>query len=224
MNTQRHRSRRIQAIVPVLLVAASLTSCATVRTWNEEALQHDGSRIVVERTVRLGGRHEVGQRPPIQEQRLTFVVPGSMQKVVWEDAFRADVGTASFLPMLLEIRANVAYLVAYPMGCLSYNKWGRPNPPYVVFRYHERQWARISLQELPGEIVTPNLIFSEPDEVARNTGEATVSAESIKELYAHYRQPEFRRILREPLVTERCPIYPSGRKAPDRIAPASGSK
>jgi hypothetical protein len=172
-------------------------------TWKEEALQHDGNKVIVERAVKRGGRHEVGQQPPIKEQSLAFTLPGSQQKVIWQDPFTADVGGANFLPMLLETQKGVAYLVVHPMGCPSYNKWGRPNPPYVVFKYQDWQWARIALQELPAEFKTPNLIFSSPDDEARNSGQAIVSAETIRKLYAGYRQPEYKTILRQPLAKEK---------------------
>jgi len=166
-------------------------------SWKEEVMLHDGRKIIVERTVQRGGRREVGQQPPIKEQRLTFTMPGTKQQVVWEDSFSQDIGTANFLPMLLGIHNAMPYLVAYPMGCLSYNKWGRPNPPYVVFKYDTNKWSRITLQELPQDIKTPNLIFSSPDVEAKNAGTSIVSAVAISGLYAGYRQPEFKTILRE---------------------------
>lgn len=98
-------------------------------SWKEEVLLHDGSKIVVERSVERGGRHEIGQEPPYKEQSLVFIMPGTNQRVTWEDHYSEDIGTASFLPMLIDIVKDTAYLVASPMGCLSYNKWGRPNPP-----------------------------------------------------------------------------------------------
>jgi hypothetical protein len=168
-------------------------------SWKEEVLLHDGSKIVVERSVKRGGKHELGQRPPIKEQSLTFTLPGTNESVTWDDNFTQDVGGANFLPMQLEIRKNTAYLVVYPMGCLSYNKWGRPNPPYVVFKYQGRSWQRIALQELPVEFKTPNLIFSSPDSEAEKTGQRIVSAETIKGVYAGYKQPEYKTILREPV-------------------------
>ena len=58
--------------------------------------------------------------------------------------------------MLLDIRQGGAYIVANNMGCLSYNKWGRPNPPYVVFKYEGKEWKRIPVHELPAEINRPN--------------------------------------------------------------------
>ena len=152
-------------------------------SWREEALQSDGSKIIVERTVKNKGRHEVGRQPPIGEQSLAFTLPGSLERVVWEDPFSPDIGSASFLPMLLEAKRDVAYLVVDPMGCLSYNKWGRPNPPYVIFKYQNRQWTRISLQELPVESGTPNLILSSADDKARRFRRGRgCSAQTIKKL------------------------------------------
>ncbi|MBE0535139.1 MAG: hypothetical protein IH624_05665 [Phycisphaerae bacterium] len=168
-------------------------------SWKEEVLLHDGSKIVVERTVERGGRHEIGQEPPIKEQSLTFILPGTNQNVTWEDKFTEDVDGANFLPMQLDIHKDAPYLVVYPMGCFSYNKWGRPNPPYVVFKYQDKTWQRIPLQELPANLTTPNLIFSSPDSEARKTGQRIVSAETIKALYGGYKQPEFKTILREPV-------------------------
>ncbi len=166
-------------------------------SWKEEVLLHDGSKIIVERSVDRGGRHEIGQKPPYKEQSLVFTMPGSDQKVIWEDKFSEDVGSANFLPMLLDVRGDVAYLVAYPMGCLSYNKWGRPNPPYVIFKYDGNVWQRIPLQELPAEIKTPNLIFSAPDIQVEKSGKNFMSAEMIKAITSGYEQPEYKTILRE---------------------------
>jgi hypothetical protein len=201
-------TKALKSIGAILILGASMNAAAAIfgfggDSWKEEVLLHDGSKIIVERMVQRGGRREVGQQPPIKEQSLAFDMPGGKQRVVWEDPFSQDIGTANFLPMLLDIHDAVAYLVVHPMGCLSYNKWGRPNPPYVVFRHEEKQWKRISLKDLPAGIKTPNLIFSSPDDEAKNAGQPVVSAEKIRSLYAGYRQPEFRSILREALPKER---------------------
>lgn len=188
--------------ISLMILGGGMSACAMGgASWKEEVLLHDGTKIIVERSVARGGRHELGQRPPIKEQSLTFILPGKNESVIWEDNFTQDVGGANFLPMQLEIRKDIAYLVAYPMGCQSYNKWGRPNPPYVVFKYQGKSWQRISLQELPVELKTPNLIFSSPDSEAEKTGQPLVSAETIKVLYAGYKQPEFKTLLREAYPT-----------------------
>jgi len=204
MSNRHGLLRLFQAICLVISAGISTSACAGSLgfggdSWKEEVLLHDGSKIVVERTVELGGRHEIGQRPPYKEQSLSFMLPGTHQNITWEDHYSKDLGQANFLPMALDISGGTPYLVVYPMGCLSYNKWGRPNPPYVVFQYHGKEWKRIQLQELPAEIRTLNMIFSQPDVVVERSGKRFITAEMIKEVIDGYKQPEFRTILREPV-------------------------
>ncbi|MDR1661439.1 MAG: hypothetical protein LBR95_03295 [Azoarcus sp.] len=170
--------------------------------WKEEVLLHNGQRIIVTRTVKRGGRHEIGQRPPYKEQKLSFTLPDTGASITWEDHFSKDLGMANFLPMLLDIVAGTPYLVVSPMGCLSYNKWGRPNPPYVVFKYQQRGWIRIPLQELPNELTMPNVVVSSPDDVAKRTN-GWVSSDEIKKANSGFKQPKYRTILREPMAKER---------------------
>ncbi|MDX1253601.1 MAG: hypothetical protein IDH49_15385 [Gammaproteobacteria bacterium] len=188
----------------ILMMGVSMSAGAGLfgfggETWKEEVLLHDGRKIIVERTVERGGRHEMGQKPPYKEQSLRFTLPGTKQEIIWEDRYSEDVGSANFLPMALDMAKGIPYIVAYPMGCLSYNKWGRPNPPYVIFKYQNRAWERIPLQELPVEIKTPNLIFSSPDDKVKELGKHFISAETIAQIIEGYRQPEYKTILREPV-------------------------
>lgn len=190
-------------MVLLLIVASlSMSACSDSR-WDEEVLLHDGSKIIAERSVNRGGRHEIGQRSPINKQSLSFVLPSTNQRVSWEDNYSEDIRAASFLPMQLEIFDSTPYLVASPMGCLSYNKWGRPNPPYVIFKYHSKVWQRITLQELPAESKTPNLIISSPDDAAKEANQGLVSTEKVNKLNSGFKQPEFKTILREPLPEAR---------------------
>lgn len=211
-----------------LMMGASLSACAVLAvggtSWKEEVLLHDGTKIVVERWVKRGGRHEIGQKPPYQDQQMQFINPATSKKVVWEDLKSDDIGTASFLPMLLDIVGGKIYLVANMMGCLSYNKWGRPNPPYVVFRYDEGQWVRIPLAELPKEIVLPNLIHSDLDTVVEKLGKDFVTSDEIKTIIEQYRQPQYRSILREALERAPCPQYSSSPKPPIPITPRAPEK
>lgn len=186
----------LRVVISILTLGASM-SAFSATSWKEEALLHDGSKIIVERSVDRGGRHEIGQSPPIKEQSVSFTLPGTSENVVWHDQFSKDIGGASFLPMMLEIRNGTAFLVAHPMGCLAYNKWSRPNPPYVVFKYQGGSWGRVPLQELPGDFKTPNLIFSEPDDEAKKAGGDIVSSDTIRKLYDGYQYAVFKTILRE---------------------------
>jgi hypothetical protein len=193
---RRTDGRDIAKLGLILMMGVSMSACSD--SWKEEVLLHDGSKIIVERTVERGGRHEIGQQPPYKYQSLIFIMPETKQEIVWEDKFSEDVGSANFLPMLLDISGGAAYLVAYPMGCLSYNKWGRPNPPYVIFKHEGKEWKRIPLQELPAEIKTPNLIFSMPDMKVKESGKRFMTVEMIGAIIAGYKQPEYKTILREP--------------------------
>jgi hypothetical protein len=210
--SDRHLLLRLfKAISLVLALGVSMSAYGFGGdSWKEEVLLHDGSKIIVTRTVERGGRHEIGQRPPFKEQSLHFAMPGTNQEIIWEDRYSEEVGSANFLPMVLEISKGTPYVVAYPMGCLSYNKWGRPNPPYVIFQYQGKEWMRIPLQELPTEIKTPNLIFSSPDIEVEKSGKRFITAAMIKELIDGYKQPEFKIIVREPmkqgLGATSCPI------------------
>lgn len=172
-------------------------------SWKEEVLLHDGSKIVVERWATRGGRHEIGQKPPIKEQTLTFSLPATSERVTWKSEHSQDIGLADFKPILLDFVQGVAYVVASPVGCLPYNKWGRPNPPYVIFKHHGKEWRQIALQELPSQIKVPNLIISSPDSEMERTGKSLATADEIKKTNSELTQPEYRSILREPLPEKR---------------------
>ena len=66
----------------ILIMGASMSANAGWfgmggTSWKEEVLLHDGGRIVVERWVKRGGQHEVGQKPPYQDQQIQFINPAT---------------------------------------------------------------------------------------------------------------------------------------------------
>lgn len=204
MNITNGMMKKMTKLALLLMIGISMSACAGLfgfgsTSWKEEALLHDGSKIIVDRSVSRGGRHEIGQQPPYKEQSLSFTMPGTNQNITWEDHYIEDIGSASFLPMAVDIHQGTAYLVANTMGCLSYNKWGRPNPPYVIFKYVGKAWQRITLIELPAEIKRPNLIYSMPDTQVEKMGKRFVSVEIIQKIIGGYPQPEYRTILRDAL-------------------------
>jgi hypothetical protein len=203
MHNKQPACKRLKSLarcaITSLLCITALSAWAA-DSWKEEVLLHDGQKIIVERYVQRGGRHEIGQIGAYVEQTLAFKLPGNDQTVEWKDSLSPDLGTANFLPMLLDIAQGTPYLVVYPMGCLSYNKWGRPNPPYVVFKYDTHAWQRIPLESLPPELKTPNLIFSDPDITVEKMGKRVVSAETIQRIVAETKQAEYKAISREPVA------------------------
>lgn len=169
-------------------------------SWEEEVLLHDGGKIIVERSVERGGRHEIGQQSPIKEQSLLFILPATNERITWKSEFSKDIGLADFKPILFDLVQGAAYVVASTVGCLSYNKWGRPNPPYIIFKYQNKAWQRITMQELPTELKKPNLIISSPDNEVEKIGKSYVTAAMVQQANSDLTQPEYKTILREKIA------------------------
>ncbi len=185
-------------------------------SWKEEVLLHDGSKIIVKRSQTRGGSREIGQPPPVKEHTISFTLPNSSKVITWTSEYGEDVGRANFDLLAVHVLNGTPYIVASPNLCLSYNKWGRPNPPYVFFKYVGKVWQRIPLSEFPSEFKTINVAVSTLGDEDKLTSLGFVSAEKIKELNSEYKQPEYKTILREPLVKGWCPqpIAPDGTPIP----------
>ncbi|MDO9438531.1 hypothetical protein [Hydrogenophaga sp.] len=172
-------------------------------SWKEEVLLHDAQKIIVERSQSRGGRREIGQPPPVKEHAISFTLPSSNERITWTSEYGEDVGRANFDLLAIHVMKGVPYIVATPNLCLSYNKWGRPNPPYVIFKYDGKAWQRIPMSELPAEFKTINVAVSTLGDEDKLTGLGFVSAEKIKELNSDVKQPEYKTILREALPQKR---------------------
>lgn len=191
--------------------------------WKEEVLLHDGRIIVVERSFKLGGYPalEAQERSPL-DQTITFTLPGKNKKISWATEYRDDKPEPNSLgALLLDVVDGVPYLATSPAGCVAYNKWGRPNPPYVLFKYVNDKWQQIPLKEFPRELAEANLMGMpaskllkpyynvEASRAERNSGNVNAYAKTI---------------LREPLKRERCPQYSGSPKAPIPIVPSTSTK
>lgn len=208
MSNQNGMMKRITKFAMLLMLGASMSACAGFLglggdSWKEEVLLHDGQKIIVERSQSYGGRHEIGQARPIKEHILSLTLPSSNQKLIWTSEYGEETGRTNFNLLALHVLNGTAYIVAEPNLCLSYNKWGRPNPPYVIFKHDGDKWLRIPLTELPTEFKTINLDFGmtwaiRDREVKFDRG-GVLFAETIKRHNEVSRQPEYRTILREPV-------------------------
>lgn len=168
-------------------------------SWKEEVLLHDGSKLIAKRSLSYGGRREIGQGAPIKEQRISFTLPNSNNKISWTSEYSEDVGRANFNLLALHLLKGTPYIVVEPNGCLSYNKWGRPNPPYVFFKYDGKVWQRIQIPELPVEFKTLNIaIYLGHQDVEAMVKEGLVSAGTIKRQNSELTQyPQYQTLLRE---------------------------
>ncbi len=186
----------------LLMIGVSLSACAGLggTSWKEQVLLDDGSTIIVRRSQSYGGRHEIGQSVPVSEHTISFNLPVSGKKLSWTSEYGEDLGRTNFNLLALHILNGTAYLVAEPNLCLSYNKWGRPNPPYVIFRNDGQEWQRIPLSELPAEFKSINLIVNNgrtKDIEWASAKSGYVSAEGVKDFNSSLSQPQYHTILRE---------------------------
>jgi hypothetical protein len=169
-------------------------------SWKEEVLLHDGSKIIVTRSQTYGGRHEIGQPSPIKEHTIHFILPNTNKTITWVSEYGEELGRTNFHLLAVHVLNGTPYIVAEPNLCLSYNKWGRPNPPYVFFKYDGTAWQRIPLEVFPPEFTTINVALSIIGrEVANLMRQGVVSSEKIKELNYRTVNPDHKTILREPV-------------------------
>lgn len=197
----------------LILGVTSMTACGflglgNTAKWKEEVLLHDGSKIVVERWQKRGGNHELGQKPGVRDQSITFTLPGTKQIIAWKDEYSEDIGRSNFELLALHILNTTPYIITTPRLCLSYNKWGRPNPPYVIFKYEGKAWKRIGLVELPLEFKYINLVITTSGDEDEIVSLGLVSSEKVKELNSSLTQEEYKTIVRTPIKKvgpEGCP-------------------
>lgn len=192
-----------------LVFLAGLTACASGTTigtiagdsWKEEVLLHDGSKMIVKRSQSYGGSHEIGQPLPVSEHIVSFTLPKSGKSYTWKSEYGAELGRTNFNLLAIHVLDNTPYIITTPNLCLSYNKWGRPNPPYVIFRHDGNAWQRIQMSELPQEFKTLNVLIGIREEDTRGISSMrTISAETIKARNAELRQPELKTIQREAIM------------------------
>lgn len=224
--------RAFKTIGLVLTLGVSMSACSATMSWKEEVVLYDGKVVVVERFYNLGGYPaiESRNRAPL-DQTITFTLPGSNKTVSWKTEYRNDSPEPNGLgPLLLDVVGGVPYIATSPAGCISYNKWGRPNPPYILFKYINDEWKRIPLEEFPAELVQANLM-SRPDS---SIIKSYYTVEQVKE------QMNGRRVAAEATTILRVPgkdwtgcpelvrikggwVSPGGAKAPIPITPRNTS-
>lgn len=164
MSEQHGMMKRIAKLSIILLLGASMSACAGLfgssAGWKEEVLLHDGRVLLVERTYNLGGYPTLDARErTMLDETITFTLPQTNKTISWQTEFRQDLPEPNSLgALLLDVVNDVPYLATSPAGCIAYNKWGRPNPPYVLFKYTNDAWQQIPLKEFPSELMTANLM------------------------------------------------------------------
>ena len=182
------------------MLGLTISACSHTMKWKEEVKLHDGQVIVSERHYNLSGYAylDSSERTPLDET-VTFNLPGTNKKIIWKNDFSDAVPEPNSLNHFrFDIVNGIPYLATYPAGCIAYNKWGRPNPPQVLFKYQNDQWQRITLAELPPELIgtTANVIVGRP---ASSLLKSFYTVEGVNAKNYPISTPEYRTILREPV-------------------------
>jgi hypothetical protein len=169
-------------------------------SWKEEVKLHDGQVIISERHYNLAGFAylDSSERTPLDET-VTFTLPSTNKKITWKNDFRDSVPEQNSLNHFrFDIVNSVPYLATYPAGCISYNKWGRPNPPQILFKYENEQWKRITLADLPPELIgmTANVIVGRP---ASSLLKSFYAVADVNAKNAPISTVEYKTILRDPI-------------------------
>jgi len=208
------------------LVATSLSACVGLGgrfpkflpdSWQEEVLLHDGQRLIVERSQTYGGGQSISGFVTPRTQTIRFKLPNDARTISWTSEYSEDLGRTDFNPLALHIKQGTPYFIVEPNLCLSYNKWGRPNPPYVIFKWEANAWNRVSMAELPAEFTTINLVVVGWNEEVKENSRAKgyIPVETVMKMNDKLGQSQFRSILRRAMPVAPCPKYSSGFSAPD---------
>ena len=198
MNTNCRWLKQIVRLGLLLLTGGSMSACSATMSWKEEVLLNDGSRVISERFYNLGSfpGFDAHERVPLDET-VTFSWPGTNKEIVWKSDFRdSDPEPNSLNLIRFDVVSGVPYIATYPAGCIAYNKWGRPNPPQILFKYAGDQWQRIALEELPPELIgaRANVIVGRP---ATSLLKSFYHVEDVDAKNAPIGTPEYKAILGE---------------------------
>jgi len=143
----------------IFMGLTSLPSCgadAGFRAWQEEVRLSDGRVIVVTQTRRCESAYTGKEVAPCisRETWLTINLPEfSKQEIVWNE--KLD-------PRVLNIHEGKLYVVGWPTTGREFDLYGKPQPPYIGYRWTGKVWERISLQEIPEAIYSTNMIIDLP--------------------------------------------------------------
>ncbi len=181
-----------------LMMGFTISACSKTMSWKEEVQLSDGQIVIAERLYNLGGYPAIESRERAAlDMTATFNLPSG--KIIWKTDFRDSVPEPNSLNLIrFDVVKGVPYIATYPAGCIAYNKWGRPNPPQVLFKYENSQWKRITLAELPSTLIGThaNVVVGRP---ATSLLKSVYTVAGVNEENAGIDEGPNKTILREPI-------------------------
>lgn len=152
----KKRRINLKLTAALFLTAILIAGCATSPHWREEAKLPDGGTALVNRYLVYGNVldqefSESSQGRPVKGSGLRVELPSGGWSSWWEEL--------GLYPLAVGRGDEGFYLATMPSLCGDYDKWGRPVPPYVFFRYEGREWKRVTLEFVPENMVNTNLAY-----------------------------------------------------------------
>ncbi|WP_410499161.1 hypothetical protein [Chitinibacter sp. S2-10] len=134
-----------------------LSACGSeIVTWQEEAKQADGSILLLERTIRIGGGHEIGQSAPVASESISFIHPKTGKKITWNSP--TDL-LMSVDPMLVQLDGDRTLVLVAPRSSVDLDHYGQPCPPFVLQEIRNGKIENKPAQELLEKFRFMNLVF-----------------------------------------------------------------
>lgn len=168
-----------------LLALCILCGCGAigggVRQWQEEVALPDGKTIIVERSHVLGSTlnrelSSINAPPGAKSYVITVPLPNGGQ-AKW------GAQDKDMIPLALSVAGDVVKVLASPSDCAAYSRFGRPVPPFLVFRYDSGRWVRATIDEFPSAIAEANLMIStSTQDAVDEIGKGLVTARATKRL------------------------------------------
>lgn len=223
-NRGRRIIQRLVFITLLIICLGLILRASSSSSWKEEVQLYDGSNLIIDRSLsrsqgvlfdlfhllfRIGvtitfqsGLYDFKTPFPVTEHEISFTIPDTHKTVTWESEYDENIGSTNFLLIRLDILNGTPYIAVKPDRCNSYNKWGRPNPPYLFFKYDD-DWKQIPIKEYPAQFQTANVIVSLPPRDEKNLEiekrkAGFVSVASVNELN-RYLPPNLKTIDRTPM-------------------------
>lgn len=119
----------------------SLSACGQTGEWDEEVRLANGEILRVHRTQRWTTTQPAGEgKSYISKQGILEIEPST--KGSPDKPWKGD----GELLMVVDIDSSNGeyFIISVPKQCWRWDELGRPNPPYVEYRFRDRLWQRVS--------------------------------------------------------------------------------
>lgn len=125
--------------------------------WTEDVRLPDGRVVQLTRYQEFNGPHEIGDTPNQSDYWLEFKNPETGEVVKWEQK------APGLSTMALMLDGKSPLLLTSPSFGGSYDKFNRPNPPYLLYKY-DGAWRQIDVSKIPLKRFRVNMTFAPKDQ------------------------------------------------------------